>query len=274
MLYRGMDRAQLDAAYNNGMAVPERDAIIADWRARSARIRRERPEHLDLAYGDGPRERVDLFLTGNPKAPTLAFIHGGYWQMNDKEDYAFFAESTLPHGINLAVIEYTLAPAAGMDRIVAEVRRAMQWLSEHLADYRADPSRLYVSGHSAGGHLTAMSMTLPIVRGGLAISGLYDLEPIRLNYLNEKLGLDLAEAERNSPLLHLPPMAGELIVAYGTRELPELCRQSVDYAQAWVERGLPGHLLPVDGVNHFTILETLADPRGVLAEALLKLIGA
>jgi acetyl esterase/lipase len=116
----------------------------------------------------------------------------------------------------------------------------------------ADSARLYVSGHSAGGHLTASTMMLPAVRGGLAISGLYDLERIRLNYLNEKLGLDKAEAERNSPLLHIPPMAGELVVAYGTRELPELCRQSIDYVQAWVERDLPGHLLPVDGANHFT----------------------
>jgi arylformamidase len=131
-----------------------------------------------------------------------------------------------------------------------------------------------VSGHSAGGHLTAMTMPLRTVRGGLAISGLYDLEPIRLNYLNEKLGLDAAEAERNSPLLHLPPMAGELVVAYGTGELPELCRQSVDYAQAWAEQGLPGHLIPVDGADHFTILETLASRDGVLAQALVRLVEA
>ena len=272
MLYRGMDRAQLDAAYNNGAAVPERDAIIAGWRARSATARREHGEHLDLAYGDSPRERIDLILAANPKAPTLAFIHGGYWQMNDKEDYAFFAESTVPLGINLAVIEYTLAPAARMDRIVAEVWRAIGWLGEHLFDYGADPARLYVSGHSAGGHLTAMTMTLRAVRGGLAISGLYDLEPIRLNYLNEKLGLDMAEAERNSPLLHLPLMAGELILAYGTKELPELCRQSIDYAQAWAERGLAGHLLPIDGADHFIILEALASPDGALMQALLKMI--
>ena len=270
-LYRGMDRAQLDAAYNNGAAVPERDAIIADWRARSATVRRECQGRLDLQYGDSPRERVDLFLAANPNAPTLAFIHGGYWQMNDKEDYAFFAEGLLPHGINLAVVEYTLAPAARLDRIVAEVQRAMGWLAEHLGDHGADPARLYVAGHSAGGHLTAMTMPLRVVRGGIAISGIYDLEPIRLNYLNVKLGLDAAEAERNSPLFHFPPMAGELVVAYGTRELPELCRQSIDYAQAWAERGLAGHLLPIDGADHFTVLEALASPEGELMQALLAM---
>ena len=161
MLYRGMDRAQLDAAYNNSAAVPERDAIVADWAARSATVRREYAGHLDLAYGETPRERLDLFLAADPKAPTLAFIHGGYWQMNDKENFAFFAEGLLPLGINLAVIEYTLAPAARLDRIVAEVRRAVRWLAEHLGEYGADPNRLYVSGHSAGGHLTALTMTLP-----------------------------------------------------------------------------------------------------------------
>ncbi|HMD62811.1 MAG TPA: alpha/beta hydrolase [Stellaceae bacterium] len=234
MLYRGMDRAQLDAAYNNTAAVPERDAIVADWAARSARVRRDYAGHLDLAYGDTPRERLDLFLAAEPKAPTLAFIHGGYWQMNDlvKESFAFFAEGLLPLGINLAVIEYTLAPAARLDRIVAEVRRSVRWLAEHLGEYGADPNRLYVSGHSAGGHLTAMTMPLAEVCGGIAISGIYDLEPIRLHYLNEKLVLDAAEAERNSPVRHLPANAGELVVAYGTRELSELCRQSIEYAEA------------------------------------------
>src|SRR5713101_6974324 len=273
MLYRGMDRAQLDAAYNNTAAVPERDAIVAGWGTRSAAIRRERPGHFDLRYGDSPRERIDLFLAADPNAPTLAFIHGGYWQMNDKDSFAFLAEGLAPNGINLALIEYTLAPAARMDRIVGELRRSVGWLAEHLGEYGADPDRLYVAGHSAGGHLTAMTMPLPAVRGGLAISGIYDLEPIRLNYLNEKLGLDAAEAERNSPLRHLPATAGELVVAYGSRELPELCRQSIELARAWAERGLRGRLLPVDGADHFTILDALSRPEGVLARALLGMLG-
>ena len=272
-LFRGMDRAQLDAAYDNRAAVKNLPEIRAGWDKRSAEIRGAHKPHLDIPYGDSPRERLDLFLAADPHAPTVAFIHGGYWQFvnSNKEDYAFLAEGILPNGINLAMVEYTLAPAARMDRIVAEVQRAIHWLAEHLPDYGADPGRLYVSGHSAGGHLTAMTMPLRIVRGGLAISGLYDLEPIRLNYLNQQLGLDAAEAARNSPLLHFPPMAGELIVAYGAGELPELCRQSIHYAQAWAERGLAGHLLPVDGADHFTVLETLASPTGALAQALRDL---
>ncbi len=119
-----------------------------------------------------------------------------------------------------------------------------------------------------------MTMTLGAVKGAVAISGIYDLEPIRLNYLNEKLALDPAEATRNSPLLHMPSMADPLVIAYGSNELPELCRQSVNYAQAWGERGLSGRLLPVDGADHFTILEALADPSGELAEALLAMVRA
>src|SRR5579885_2884763 len=226
MLYRGMDRPALDAAYNNRAAVADSAAIIARWQEASARFRASHPGRLDLAYGDSPRERLDLFLAAEPNAPTFAFVHGGYWQMNAKEGFAFLPPGVLAQGVNVALIEYTLAPQARMDRIVAEVRRAAAWLAEHLGDFGADPGRLYVGGHSAGGHLTAMAMTLNPVRGGLAI----------------KLGLDPAEAARNSPMLHLPAMAGRLVVAYGTAELPELCRQSVEYARLWAEAGLPGEV--------------------------------
>jgi arylformamidase len=274
MLYRGMNRTQLDAAYNNIAAVPSASNLFADWAARSARFREQHQEHLGLAYGERPREKLDLFLASNPTAPTLAYIHGGYWQMTfqTKELYSTLAEGAVSHGLNVAVVEYTLAPEARMDQMVAEVRHAISWLHEHLGDYGGDPRSIYVAGHSAGAHLTAMTMPLGAVRGGIAISGIYDLEPIRLNYLNEKLRLDVAEAQRNSPILNLPAKAGPLIVTYGAAELPELCRQSIDYAREWTERGLPGHLLPIEGADHFTILETLAKPDGELMQAVLTLV--
>ena len=272
MLYRGMDRAELDAAYNNLAAVPAAPALLAEWAARSVRFRERDRAHLSLAYGDGPRETLDLFLADNPAAPTLAYIHGGYWQMTDKELYSAIAEGALSHGLNVAVIEYTLAPDARLDRIVGEVRQAIAWLHRHLGDYGADPDRIYVAGHSAGGHLTAMTMPLDAVRGGIAISGLYDLEPIRLSYINDKLGLDEAEARRNSPILNLPPKAGRLIVTYGTAELPELRRQSIEYAQAWADSGLSGKVMPIDGADHFTILDAIARPDGELVHALLALM--
>jgi arylformamidase len=275
MLYRGMDRAALDAAYNNTAAVGQaaRDRYVGGWTARSDALRGTPGARLDIAYGRGGRERLDVFPCGRPGAPTLVYIHGGYWQMNDKEPYVFLGESLLPAGFNLALVEYTLAPAARMDQIVAEVRASVAWVIDHAKEIGGDPARVFVSGHSAGGHLTAMAMTDARVAGGLAISGLYDLEPIRLNYLNEKLRLDPDEAKRNSPVLHLPERAAPLVVTVGLGELPELIRQSKEYAEAWQERGLPGRYLPVDGHDHFSILEELARPDGRLFAALKTLAG-
>ena len=273
MLYRGMDRATLDAAYNNTAAVGQakRDAYVADWTQRSQAIRRAPDARLDLRYGGGPRHRLDVFPCGTPAAPTLLYIHDGYWQMNDKEPYAFLGEGVRQAGFNLGLIEYTLAPAARLDQIVGEVRSAVAWVIEHAKELNGDPGRVFVSGHSAGGHLTAMAMDDPRVAGGVAISGLYELEPIRLNYLNDKLGLDVAEAERNSPIRHLPAVASPLVVTVGLGELPELVRQSEEYAKAWTARGHRGRYLPVPAHDHFSILEELARPNGVILGALQEI---
>lgn len=275
MLYRGMDKVALDAGYNNTAAVGQakRDVYVNGWVQRGDAARKAGTPRLDIKVGPGARERLDFFTCDKAGAPTLAYIHGGYWQMNDKEAYAFLAEGLLPAGFNLALIEYTLAPEARMDQIVAEVRRAVAWLLDHLAELGGDPKRLYVSGHSAGGHLTAMAMNDARVAGGIAISGLYELEPIRLSYLNEKLGLDATEAARNSPIRHLPASAAPLVVTVGLGELPELIRQSADYWAAWSAKGLPGKHLPIAKHDHFSILEELAQPDGKLLTALKELDG-
>lgn len=275
MLYRGMDRQALDVAYNNTAAVGEarRDRYVAGWSARSDAFRKAWGGRIDLRYGGGERERLDVFPSGRPAAPTVVYVHGGYWQFNDKEPYAFLGESLLPAGLNLALVEYTLAPAARMDQIVAEIGRAVAWVIDHAGELGGDPRRVLVAGHSAGGHLTAVAMNDRRVAGGVAISGIYDLEPIRLNYLNEKLGLDPAEAARNSPLLHLPTEAGPLVVTVGLDELPELVRQSEEYAAAWRERGLAGRYLPLPGHEHFSILEEMARPDGAIFRALQQLAG-
>jgi arylformamidase len=275
MLYRGMDRTALDAAYNNteAVGVAKRDQYVAARVARSDAFRKTHAGRIDVRYGAGARHRLDVFPCGAAGAPTLVFIHGGYWQQNDKEPFAFLGEGLLPSGFNLAVVEYTLAPAARMDGIVVEIRASVAWVIEHAKELGGDPGRVFVSGHSAGGHLTAMAMTDARVAGGLAISGIYDLEPIRLNYLNEKLGLDAAEAQRNSPMLHLPARAAPLIVTVGLGELPELIRQSEEFATAWQKRGLPGRYVPLAGHDHFSILDELARPDGKLLATLRTLAG-
>lgn len=273
MLYRQFDRKALDAAYNNTEAVGQarRDQYVEGWTARSDAFRARNRGRLDLRYGAGTRQRLDIFPSGAAGAPTVVYIHGGYWQANDKEPYACLGEGLLPAGWNLALVEYTLAPAARLDAIVAEIRAAVAWVIEHAKEHGGDPQRVFVAGHSAGGHLTAMAMEDARVAGGVAISGLFDLEPIRLCYLNDKLRLDPAEAARNSPLLHLPPRAAPLVVTVGLGELPELIRQSAEYAEAWTKRGLPGRYLPLANHEHFSILEELARPEGAILAALKQL---
>jgi arylformamidase len=267
-LYRGMDRAALDAAYNNSKAVANSAAIVAEWEQRSAALRASHPHsQLDMRYGGAERNRIDL-LEARPGAPLLVFIHGGYWQMRAKETFTFIAAGPLARGISVALVGYTLAPEKRLDEIVTEVSAALDFLA-------AGRSGLYVSGWSAGGHLTAMAIGHPAVRGGVAISGLYDLEPIRLSYLNEKLRLDEPEALRNSPLHRLAEGGAKpLVVAYGTAELAELQRQSQVFVAAREHAGLPTRQLPLAGHDHFTILEELASPQGALTGALRTLLDA
>jgi acetyl esterase/lipase len=270
-LYRGMDRAALDAAYNNSAAVTNSAAMMADFQVRSDRLRTARGSHLDLRYGPAERNRIDYFAAGHDQ-PVLVFIHGGYWQMRAKETFSFLAAGPLAHGIHVAFVGYTLAPEKGLDGIVAEVRSAIAWLAGRVAGFGGDPARIYVSGWSAGGHLTAMSLDEPTVKGGLAISGIYDLEPIRLCYLNQKLQLDANEARRLSPLLHVAPSSTPLILCYGGDELPELQRQSETFAAARASARLPGRLVRLAGHNHFTILEELANPDGALTALFRELV--
>jgi len=258
-LYRGMDRAALDAAYNNGAAVKESAQIIADWQKRSERVRAKHAAGLDLRYGPAERNRIDFF-EARKDSPLLVFIHGGYWQMRSKELFSFLVPGPLAHGISVALVGYTLAPEKRLDGIVAEIASAIRYL-----DSRGN--RIVASGWSAGGHLAAMAMQLPAVNAGLAISGLYDLEPIRHCYVNDKLRLDLFESQRNSPV-SAPAFSEPITIAYGADELPELRRQSEEYANkvkhAKLVR-LPNH-------DHFTILEELASPEGALTRELRALV--
>lgn len=269
-LYRGMDRAALDAAYDNSAAVADSAALLADFDARSALLRSARPEGINLRYGPAERNRIDYFAAAAP-GPVMVFIHGGYWQMRQKETFSFLAAGPLAHGIHVALVGYTLAPEKPLAGIVDELRNAMSWLVRHVANYGGDPQRLVVSGWSAGGHLTAMVIDEPMVKGGLAISGIFDLEPVRLNYLNARLGLDAAEARRLSPLFNLPQRTAPLMLACGGGELPELQRQSAAYAAVRAQAGLPGRLVQLPGLNHFSILEELAHPDGRLTALVREL---
>jgi arylformamidase len=270
-VWRGMSRAELDAAYNNSAHVADSAAKLADWSKRSAQLRAKHPRLLDLAYGERPRNRVDVFPCSVPNAPLFVFIHGGYWQRNAKEIFSCMAQGPMARGFDVALPGYTLAPDASLTAIVAEIRAAIRWLRREGPRHGIGRGRMIVGGWSAGGHLTAMTMGMPEVAASLPISGVFDIEPCRLNYLNDKLNLTTDEAAALSPLHHLPTKAGPLCVAYGTAELPELQRQSQAYFQAWTKAGLSGVILRLEGHNHFSILEELAAPDGGLSAALCEL---
>jgi arylformamidase len=268
--WRGMSREQLDLGLNNSIAVKGSADIVAGWERRSAEIRARHPAHLDLRYGPRERNRIDL-LQAREKAPTLLFIHGGYWQHRAKEVFTVIAEGPMAHGINVALIGYTLAPEATLDEIVAEIHAGIDFLAERLPRLGGDASPIVVSGWSAGGHLTAMALSHPQVKAGLAISGLYDLEPIRHSYLNVKLGLDEAMSRRNSPMLQggaLKPLA---LVA-GLAELPLLRKESADFACHRARLGLPVAYEEIPGADHFTILNEMIAPGGRITTLVRQLV--
>ena len=267
--YRGMDRDTLGRAYNNGAAVPDAADKMADFARRSAAVYDSFEVKRDLAYGEGPRQRLDWIPGPIVGAPTFAFIHGGYWQSRTKEEFAHVAAGPLARGFNVALIEYTLGPDARLGGIVGEIGQAVDFLASRFTGWGADPRRLCLAGHSAGGHLAACHRAHPAVALVLGISGLYDLEPIRLCYLNDKLDLSPAEVAAHSPERHVGPGARTLLTA-GAIDLPELIRPTTDYAGRLRAGGEAVEEIPAPGHDHFTVLETIARPDGPALEAVAR----
>jgi arylformamidase len=256
-----MSREELDLGLNNGVAVPGSADIVAGWDRRSAEMRARYGDHIDLRYGPRERNRID-FLKAAEGGPTLVFIHGGYWQTRAKETFSLFAGGPMAHGINVALIGYTLAPDATLDEIVGEIHGGLDFLAAQLPALGGDPDRIVVSGWSAGGHLTSMALSHPQVRAGMAISGIYDLEPIRHSYLNVKLGLDEAMSRRNSPMMQAGGAVKPLSLVVGSAELPLLRRQTADFARHRAKYGLPVTYEEITDANHFSIMDEMMSPAG------------
>jgi len=268
--WRTMGQEERDLGLNNGVAVPGSADIVAGWERRSTEMRERYSDHLDLRYGPRQRNRID-FLKAGENGPTLVFIHGGYWQHRAKEIFALFAAGPMAHGINVALIGYTLAPEATLDEIVAEIHRALDFLGEQLPALGGDARRIVASGWSAGGHLTAMALSHPQVKAGIGISGIYDLEPIRHSYLNVKLGLDEAMSRRNSPVMQAGGAMKPLALVVGGAELPLLRKQTADFARHRAKFGLPVTYEEVPGADHFTIMNQMVSPTGRITTLIRQL---
>ena len=269
--WRGMTQEDRDLGLNNGVAVAESTDMVAGWERRSAEMRDRYPGHLDLRYGPRERNRID-FLKSSDKGPTLVFIHGGYWQARAKEIFTQFAEGPMAHGINVALFGYTLAPDATLDEIVAEIHQGIDFLAGQLPDLGGDPGRIVASGWSAGGHLTSMALSHPKVKAGMAISGIYDLEPIRHSYLNVKLKLDEAMSRRNSPVMQAGGPMKPLSLVAGSAELPLLRQQTADFVGHRAKYGLPVTYEEIPGANHFTIMNELLSPAGRITTLVRQLL--
>jgi arylformamidase len=268
--WRSMSQQDRDLGLNNGVAVPGSADIAAGWERRSAEMRARYSSHLDLRYGPRERNRID-FLKAADGGPTLLFIHGGYWQTRAKEIFTLFAAGPMAHGINVALIGYTLAPDATLDEIVAEIHAGLDFLAAQLPALGGDPDRIVVSGWSAGGHLTSIALSHRSVKAGMAISGIYDLEPIRHSYLNVKLGLDEATSRRNSPMMQAQGVAKPLSLVVGSDELPLLRKQTADFAGHRAKYGLPVTYEEIPDANHFSIMDELVSPAGRITTLIRQL---
>jgi arylformamidase len=269
--WAALSQAERDAAYDNNAAVKNSAALIAERNQMSETLRANRKSFLDIPYGDRERTKIDLYPAADKAAPCLVFLHGGYWQRNSREVFAMLVEGVAAHGWSVAIPGYSLAPDAPLTDIVTEISRSLDWLAQNGESYGiAGP--VVLSGWSAGAHLVAMALDHPRVSAGLAISGVYDLAPIRDTGLNNALKLTDQEIAKLSPL-RLPAVHKRLDIAYGTAELPALVFDSIKLHEWRMTAHAPGKLFPIEGADHFSILSELRRPDGALVDIARKLVG-
>jgi arylformamidase len=258
---------------------------VTKWRLMSSETRSKRKARLNVSYGPSEKQTLDIFLADSPSAPVNFFIHGGYWQSFDKEDFSFVAEGMLPHDVTTVVVNYDLCPHVTMADIVEQNRRAISYLWRNAEDLHINPARVYVSGHSAGGHLVGMLLAtdwpaldraLPkdLLRGGCAISGLFDLKPILLSYLNDVLRMDDEMTHRTSPVHQTYPVDAQLIVAVGAEESAQYHWQAEHFSAFWSGLGYSKVDYVSPGRNHFSIVDELSDPHSQLVRLQIDAIGS
>jgi arylformamidase len=281
LVWRDMDQQELDAAYDQSKYAANQAQIQERRLAGSARARAALGEPLRLSYGASAIEQLDLYRTSQANAPVNVFIHGGAWRNGRSADFAYLAEVFVRAGAHSVILDFTNIDDAGgnLMTMAAQVRSAVAFVYRNAASFGGDPNRLHVSGHSSGGHLAGTVVTadwrkdfgLPadVVKGGLLCSGMYDLKPVRLSARSNYVKFTDEIEQELSALRHLDRLACPLVVGYGTCETPEFQRQARDFAAALKAAGKPVQLLVGEGYNHFEILETLANPYGLLGRAAL-----
>lgn len=277
------DQAALDRAYDQTQWAPNQQEVLARRAAAGDAVRARLGEPRRFPYGPTSIEQLDLYAAARPDAPIMVFLHGGAWRGGEARSQAFIAETFVDAGAHLVVPDFAVVMDVGLDGMVDQVRRAVAWVATHAAQFGGDPARLYVGGHSSGGHLAgnvlvtdwARDFGLPadLVKGGLCMSGMYDLEPVRLSARSSYVKFDDRIEHELSPIRHLSRLRCPVVVAYGERDSPEFQRQSREWAEALRAIGRLERLIVGDGLNHFEMPETLATPDGLLGRPALQLMG-
>ena len=277
------DQAALDRAYDQAAWAPNMQEVLARRAAASEAARARLGEPRRLAYGPTAIERLDVYAAAAPRAPVMVFLHGGAWRGGDARSQAFAAETFVRAGAHWVVPDFATAMDVGLDGMVAQVRRAVAWVARHAGELGADPARVYVGGHSSGGHLAAnvlvtdwdkeFGLPADAVKGALCVSGMYELRPVRLSARSSYVAFDDRVEHELSPLRHLERLACPVTVAYAERDSPEFQRQSREFAEALARRGRLRRLVVAPALNHFEIPETLARPDGLLGREALALMG-
>lgn len=283
MIYRYWNQSELDHQMSARGTVPDATPFIAAYTRESARMRAALPCRTGVAYGPSPAERLDCFPAKQTGSPIFVFIHGGYWRALDAADSSFMAQTFVDAGATVVAVNYELAPLASLDEIVRQCRAAIAWIWTHADTLNGDRRRIHVSGSSAGGHLGGMMIAggweqehgLPqnAIQSASLLSGLFDLEPVRLSNCNEWVRLDAGAALRNSPLHHLPERPLPLVISYAPSETEEFKRQSEIYAAACAARGCAVEIVMEPGTNHFDLPLRFMDPQSALTRAVLRAMG-
>jgi len=276
-----MDQAELDAAYDQSRYAPNLPQITKRYATNSEAVRARLGVPRRFSYGTTAIEALDVYTTKRPNAPINVFIHGGAWRVGLAKDSAYSAELFVHAGAHFVVPDFIWVQDAGgsLMPMADQVRRAVAWVYRNAQSFGGDPNRIYVSGHSSGGHLAGVVLTtdwkafnLPAdaVKGGLCCSGMFDLKPVRLSARSNYVKFTDETEQALSPQRQLNNLNAPVIIAYGTLETPEFQRQSRDFAAAVKAAGKPVELLVAEGYNHFEIIETLGNPHGLLGRAVLE----
>ncbi len=276
------DDPSIDVQYDPERLAGSRAPYI-DWYTRESALARARLGcRLDVPFGPSEAETLDLFPSSTPGSPVLLFIHGGYWRALSSKEFSFVANGLVPGGITVAVMNYGLCPAVSISTITEQSRAAVTWLAANASQYSGDPRRIFVAGHSAGAQQVGMLLsdwgthetgaTAALIRGGIAISGIFDLRPLQRSWLQPTLQLTDVLAAEQSPLLRIPRQAPPLLVSVGSAESAAFREQSRHYLEAWRAAGLDGDDFAQPGLNHFETIKGFADPASPLSRAVKDFI--